>query len=584
MPEDQYADRWLSQKPVYLTDLSRCRPESALSGDSAHRKWRVIDYRCDKIAGNAIVAGEETEAPSVRFPLNVSGWYAVSIGAWRLKEWYLHGGSSELLIRLSGEKTFTILHLPTRSPPSDPVSGWPDWTGGEELSECFWKIVDLSGCDLELAQSSWLETGQDGNQIRRCATANVAYVKLVPLTDAEARARADDSEPPLPLYAHNDVTLSRSTSPEELRRHLEPFGESDFTRIYWEGAMGDLSQYFSTRNRTPEAFGREDFFNASGRDEAVSWRSWRARGEDPLQVAADACHAQGLEFHVCHRLGGFRLPPVHDYWDHGDSLYKRHPEWHGRDRDGNPTPRLSFAFPEVRRHVIETFREMVPYGIDGICLLFNRRHPLVEYEQPAVDGHKKQYGSDARKLVADDPTWLSYRAGVLTAFIQEVREDLGLPITAIVMSNENENLAHGLDPKSWVADGIVETLVPYTDLPEWNHSALSWQQPATLLPFSELTGSTPCTLAPCFHTPAMSAAEYRHTAAGLAAHGADAFFFWWADVMSMANYGPQWSAARRLGHIDEIQTWKERGTPSLEAPVTPIRIFGGWDSKYVTPA
>jgi len=348
--------------------------------------------------------------------------------------------------------------------------------------------------------------------------------------------------------------------------------------------MGDLSYYFRTRNRTPEAPGRDDFFHAPGRDEAAGWRRWRAAGEDPLQVAADASHAQGLEFHVCHRLGGFRLPPVHDYWDHGNSLYKRHPQWRGCDRGGQPTPRLSFAYPQVRQHVIDTFREMLAYGIDGVCLLYNRRHPLVEYEPPLVDGFREQHGSDPRDLEADDPTWLRYRAGVLTAFTRELRQALELPITAIVMSDEPENLANGLDPRSWVEAGLVDTLVPYTDLPEWNHTAHSWQDPAALRPYAELTAGTACSLAPCFHTPAMSAAEYRRTAAGLAAHGADAFFFWWGDVGSMAHFGPQWSACRRLGHLDEIQDWLDSGAPSLDAPVTPLRTLGGWDCDYVTPA
>ena len=584
---DRYADRWLSGKPVYPTAMDRCEPSSALARDAAHRRWRVLAYRGEQLSGKAIVAGNETEAPPVRLPLSVRGWHAVSIGAWRLKDWYLHGGGRpELLVRLTGEETFSILHLPTRPPPSDPVGDWHWWTGEEELSECFWKIADLSGRDLELGQPSWLETSRDGAEITRCALANAAYVKLIPLTEDEVRLVSQPAEGPTPLslYSHNDVMLTRTNTPEELRRHLEPFGDSDFTRIYWEGAMGDLSFYFQTQNRTPEAPGREDFFHALARSDAACWRRWRERGEDPLRIASDATHAQGLEFHVCHRLGGFRLPPVHDYWDHGDSLYKRHPEWHGRDRAGNPTPRLSFAYPEVRRHVIDTFGEMAPYRIDGVCLLYNRRHPIVEYEQPLIDGFREQHGQDPQELDRNDPTWLRYRAGVLTGFTRELREALGLPITAIVMNGEEENLANGLDPQAWITAGIVDTLVPYTDLPELNHTVRAWRDPRALKPYAELTADAPCVLAPCFHPPGMSAAELRHTAAGLASHGADALFFWWADVGSMAHFGPEWNAARRLGHLDEIEAWKRAGEPTLDAPLIPIQTLGGWDSSYVTPA
>ena len=41
------------------------------------------------------------------------------------------------------------MRLPTRPPPSDLVAGWHNWTGSEELSECFWKIVNLTDRDLE---------------------------------------------------------------------------------------------------------------------------------------------------------------------------------------------------------------------------------------------------------------------------------------------------------------------------------------------------------------------------------------------------------------------------------------------------
>ena len=135
------------------------------------------------------------------------------------------------------------------------------------------------------------------------------------------RFTAERTAPALPLYGHDDVVMARSSTPEELRRHIIGYAGTDFTRIYWEGAMGDLAYYFRTRYRTPEAPGREDFLHVSGRDEAACYRRWRAAGHDPMRVAAEQTRDLGLEFHACHRLGGFHLPPPHDYYDHGDSLY-----------------------------------------------------------------------------------------------------------------------------------------------------------------------------------------------------------------------------------------------------------------------
>lgn len=586
---DLHADRWLSGSPTYLTAMDRCAPASALAPDAARGRWRVLPYRSRSVSGTAIVAGQETEAPPVRLPVAARGWHAVCIGVWRMKHWYFgfydDGGPAQLLVRFAGDPTFSIMHLPVQPPPRDPIAGWRRHTGGEELSECFWRITELRGADLEFGQAQWPETAANGQEHTRCAIANVAYVKLTPLTAAEARRfTAERAAPTVSLFGHNDVALTRSNTPEELRRHVAGYAGTGFTRMYWEGAMGDLAYYFKTRYRTPEAPGRTDFLHASARDEAACFRRWRAAGNDPMRVAAEETRAIGLEFHACHRLGGFHLPPPHDYYDHGDTLYARHPEWRGRDRAGNPSPLLSFSYPGVRAHVVEMFREMTAYGIDGVCLLYNRRHPIVEYEPPLIDGFREQHGTDPRGLDPADPAWLRYRAGVLTAFMRELRAALDLPITAVVMSGEAENLANGLDPQAWLAAGLVDTLVPFTDLPDLNMTARPWRDPGALAPYSRLTSGTRCLLAPCIDHGPLDAAALRRTAAGLAGAGADALFFWNGMVEPLIHYGPVWTAARDLGRIGEIAAWRRAGEPPLESPVIDLEMLGDWDCRYVTPA
>lgn len=586
---DLHADRWLRSSPTYLTAMDRCAPGSALAPNAARGRWRVLPYRSRTVSGTAIVAGQETEAPPVRLAVNARGWHAVSIGAWRMKSWYFglydDAGPAQLLVRFAGEPTFSIMHLPVQPPPRDPVADWRRHTGGEELSECFWQITELHGADIEFGQAQWPETAANGDERTRCAIASVAYVKLVPLTAAEVRRfTAERAAPAVPLFGHDDVALTRSNTPEELRRHVTGYAGTDFTRIYWEGAMGDLAYYFKTRYRTPEAPGREDFLHASARDEAECFRRWRAAGNDPMRVAGEETHAIGLEFHACHRVGGFHLPPPHDYYDHGDSLYARHPEWRGRGRAGNLSPVLSFSYPEVRAHVVRMFREMTAYDIDGVCLLYNRRHPIVEYEPPLIDGFRERHGTDPRDLDPDDPAWLRYRAGVLTAFMRELRAALDLPITAIVMSGEAENLANGLDPQAWLAAGLVDTLVPFTDLPELNMTARPWRDPGSLAPYARLTSGADCLLAPCIDHGPMDPAALRRTAAGLAGAGADALFFWNGMVEPLVHYGPAWTAARDLGRIGEIAAWQRAGEPPLEAPVIELETLGDWDCRYVTPA
>ena len=73
----------------------------------------------------------------------------------------------------------------------------------------------------------------------------------------------------------------------------------------------------------------------------------------------------------------------------------------------------------------------------------------------------------------------------------------------------------------------------------------------------------------------MKAEDYRNTASGLSENGADAYFFWWGDISSMAHYGPEWNAGRHLGYINEIKAWKAAGSPTLDEPIYPIDVLNG---------
>ncbi len=78
--KDYIADRGFAGGPVYLTDLGRCLPSEALSDKRRRRHWRMLGYETDTLAGTMLLAGPETGAPEISYPLGVSGWHAVSVG------------------------------------------------------------------------------------------------------------------------------------------------------------------------------------------------------------------------------------------------------------------------------------------------------------------------------------------------------------------------------------------------------------------------------------------------------------------------------------------------------------------------
>jgi len=519
--------------------------------------------------GNMLVAGDESEAPEVTYPLERSGWYEISVGVYRKP----FEEPKEVQVRLSDDSAFTT--LAGRFGEKDHQENYID--------DVYWKTANLSGRRIVLRQIVIPEVRQ----------AWIAYIKLVPLSPAEIRAleqdrsRADTKR----LFVHTDAHFPNVTgSALELRNHIEPLRDTDVARIYWEAGAGDTAHYFSkiaqagagTRSETEDL--SEAFFPRKiDREWAETWAAYRRNDVDPLRIAAEFARECGLEIHASYRAGGFHYMPPHDI--RRGSFYARHPELRCVSRGGQPVPRISYAFPETRRYVVSLFREMAQYPIDGVCVLYNRRPPLVAYEPPLVDGFRGRYGEDPRKLGESDSRWLEYRCVALTAFMRELRQALDeeaekqgreqrFEISAVVSRHE-ENLQHGMDLAAWIRDDLVDTLIPYSSSIRLHSSVPSWESVDDFAPFLELVRDTQCQLALNLMPRDIAAEEYRRKAHFMYDAGVTNFFFW--DGISRVR------KALRLGHRNEVEAWVNAGEPALVPDATRLTRLAGWDLGWETP-
>ena len=585
---DRIADRWLSSEPIHLTHLDRVQPASAVAKSPRPRCWRTLPYAAEGLSGVMLLAGPETAAPDATLKLGVRGWQAISLGVMPVPSY--EGAAVRVLARLSDESTATMLTLPA----ADPSRGH-----AHEIVEMFWRVADLTGRDLVLGQPAWQSAPNDAVGAWLSANARIAFVKLVPLTDAEVaevqaeRARTDTRR----LFAHQDAHgphfLWRLTDAEGIRREIEPYRHTDFARMYWEAGEGDMTYYFGKIGRPPTFDDVHDFPRHGDRLHAESWRAFRDQGIDPFDIAIEHCHDAGLELHASYRVAGFLYPPPIDYLNIGDTFIAAHPEWRGVDREGRATPRMAYSYPEVRAYVVSLLREMAERPIDGVCLLYCRRPPLVEYEPHVVEGFQREYGLNPRELPADDPRWLRYRARELTQFMRDVRQAMDetgaargrrLGVTAVALSGEQENLQNAMDLRAWVEEGLIDTLVPYSSAPNLDSSAVSWQDPAALGYFVDLVRGTSCVLAPGMMPRHLPPEDVRRQAAGIYAAGAEHLFFWdAAGGGGRADHGAMWSALRRLGHRAEIEAWRAAGEPSLQPKSFALRSLEDWDLSYTTP-
>ena len=590
---------------LFFSDMDRCEPASALSTTPKRGAWRLIPYETEPFTGTMLVAAHETNAPEVRYRLDVQGWHRISIGVYQ-ERW---DEVEALQVKLSDDEAFCVLTVP---------SG-PRW----EFYDVSWKTADMTGQDVIFRQLSnvWDEAERPDIVRRAAARTRIAYIKLEPMTPAEVVAYQADVRNPehKRLYAHGDshgfMWLWGARAPEDIYRELEPFRDTDFSRYYWEAAMGDLLYYLGTSGRLMTCDGMDDFQNNGGRMHAENWRWFRDTGFDPLRLAVDYAHRMGIELHAGYRTAGFCFPPPEDQWNAG-GFYEQHPELRAVNRDGSLAPRTSYAFPETRRKVLSILREIAEYGVDGISIVYIRRPPLVGYEPPIVEAFRAETGLDAHELPADDERWLRFRCRVLNEFMREVRAELDavareqgrtkpIEITAMVSGRWEENLLHGMDLAAWVADGTVDTVIPYTMAPELDSGAEAWPDPTEADAWIDLVKGTNVKLSLSILPRWKSAEDYERKARQLYARGAESLFFWDCGGQR-ANFMDQfsWNAMRRLGHRDEILAGHDvgeekpgpdgwgltigtlavpTGEPSGTVIARPVYDIGGYDMRFGTP-
>jgi hypothetical protein len=422
--------------------MSKCLPRSVLTEKPKRGHWRLLPYETETFPGVMVVAGRNTAAPEVRYPLPQKGWYRLSLG---LRS-YGEGEEATLVeVRLGRESTSVMVQH----------------EHGEEdrIDDYYWRTVELTGGD-ELAFGQWSQrlVPDDADSVgNSCSAVWLAYIKLEPLDEQAVAALAEErrSGKTRRLYCHNDAWSYtyryRPTSEAEIRREIEPFRDTDFSRIYWEAGMGDRLYYPSKTGRITAADDWiDDPYRVGDRLAKETWRTWREKGIDPLKVAGDHARTIGLEFHATYRPSGFHFPVPQDEWNEGGA-YDQHPERRGQDKLGRPTPRLSYAYEGVRALVVGFLKEIAGYEVDGICLAYNRRPPYLEYEQPLLDGFQGKHRKDARTVDDKDREWMKYRATFMTLFMKQVRDAMEtarrekgrtkpLEVSAIVLSSELENL------------------------------------------------------------------------------------------------------------------------------------------------
>ncbi len=546
---------------VVITDLSTVEPAKALTkGLRQKAMWKLLPFATAEMQGWALSCYSGTGAPLVRVPLAPRGWHAIYVGMATVSTGFKEAKTG-LKAKLSSEPVFKNLAnnlalLPNRV---------------DVIQEQFLTVAELDGQSVELAQQSGL-------------AATVCYIKAVPLTPAEVAAwtAAQTESRPATRTAiatfdgHSWIWPYKPQTASDLLANFRGFEASDVGKWWFQVLGADLVCYPTKVGNIPGE-GTLDFSSGAHATYVRSLETLFKKGINPLQVAREAARAQGAEFHVMLRPAGWKAAiPFEETFN--SKFFEAHPEWRCVDRDGTPTMHMSYAFPEVRRHLLEIFRETLELQPDGVGFLFNRGMPMILWEEAFGARFQAMHHADARTVPEDDPRILATRAAIMTDFMQEIRALLDATakqqgrtqrykISLGTFAKEEDNQKFGFDLPRWIEQGLVDDLGV-----AWFAHHTSFAQP-DMAYYSRLTKGTKVGVYPFIISwKSGKPAELCKKVTAFYQQGASGIAIWDPQVetgWTEQPHGNLFDTLSHVGHRDLIARWAKDGVPlPLAIPLT----------------
>jgi hypothetical protein len=462
-----------TQTEIILSDLSVCQPAAALAREKRPGCWHLVDYETDDgLKGVMLYARPEVNAPEISLPLP-DGLFKIHLGINYAKSEYgdrLHNlpwsAYGNVEVKLSGDVGFHragaeqmwAVDVETESHATRFPKGKRRF---RTLQDTYWRTARLAGQALVIRPPIYPYDCPDV-----AGVANLSYVRLVPLTAAEAAAQPAWQPTEATrclaqvwcagmLSGHIQGTADHHpTSVDWFRHEIAPSVNSDIGVIIFEAIRGN---YCCFRTRIGDV-GTPD-------------NHWPEEWVDPLAAFTQVAHENHLKLFASLRMIGGVYPTI-DMPIGWARHFWAHQEWAKLDRDGRPTTNLSLAFPEVRDYWLSLLREALEYGVDGLVLYFHRFHPFVAFEAPVVASFQAQHGLDPRQLPPDDPRWITHSAGYVTEFVRQARRlvneypgrTLGVTFwaapTGYDPTREYDPIRYSCDVKTWIKEGLAEYYFP----------------------------------------------------------------------------------------------------------------------------
>ena len=179
-------------------------------------------------------------------------------------------------------------------------------------------------------------------------------------------------------------------------------------------------------------------------------------------------HELGMKVAHSIRMGLWGLGFPHVLKGAGEQFTDSHPNCHCVDRNGDVIGAMSYAYPEVRKHIIDILIRAAKTGGEAVTLLSCRGVPYVLFEKPVADRFFEKYGEYPYEYALDDPKLRSVHCEIMEDFFQELRDALdnefGKNKIEIHLRGLNsiEDMARiGFDIKSLAKKGLLNVVMSH---------------------------------------------------------------------------------------------------------------------------
>ena len=418
----------ISRADIWITDLATRVVKGNFSSKNIKDYWRSIPYRLEEFKGTSLACSSYTHPEPLTLRLGVAGIYKIY-----LVTKYPIVGKFGLRVKLTGDLCFESLDVDLNRQGNE----YPEWWVAVEV---FWKEADLTGQDVVLAElpETWLWA-----------------IRLEPVK------KQSNHQKMIHPYVFTDdgdmMKIGQHMRKEDTLEREALIPENTCAKILiYSGVNFDVCNY-PTRVGTIVGASGDAPTNEHSANTIRNMKFYAENGWDPLSIVRDYAKSRGWEFYVYVRLRA--VSGVYPYDGIFDSrFFMEHPEYHMLDKEGRHVCGMSYAYPEVREHVLALYKEILSYDVDGLCLCFVRGCPLVLYEPIMVKGFRKRYGIDPRKLKDTDERWLDYCTEVNTDFMKQVKALAGSEqrISGLIHGTKALNRRWGMDIPLWIRDGLID--------------------------------------------------------------------------------------------------------------------------------